>query len=359
MSKDYSNDTDALARDIAEGIAAVSRTPSVDRGLKGGLVTDVQGGTTAGVGDPSAGNISESLVQNPQPGLPRNTGLGLRTRRQARIETRTRVLPAKVMTSAAAGDDEVHVSILGDSTGKSRDSLTGIEKPADPIAEIQNPVASISGTEGMAKMTGMPIASSGENGPQPIDAGRTVEVVVSEQWEVTTTTTTRFRKNKPSVTRVLKKTSLALVNGFACSGGCTPTVDEFFGFTETSDPADGSDWVYNTGNTYAEGRPYLVCELGTTMPSGSLVVYTSLVPYAYGVIPSGGLVPFGGISYSTNLLTGHFYLPLLTPSGFDSYGYYVIIGCPMDSGNWNFGTIDFADPYGGQSRTWTITGPPV
>ena len=235
----FSNDE--LAADIAHGLAGVSRNPFVQRGLKNSIMTDVQGGTTLGVGDPGATNDSDGLVQNPQPGIANDVGSGLRTRRQSRVETRVRTLPATVVAAAEAGDTTVRVRVAAEGVSRSQDAKTGNETVGD--------VSLAEGTEYDASMTGQPIVIEGGNGIQPIEANRTVNVVMSENWEVTTTFTARgMRKNIPVVTRVLKSTSVALVNGFASVGTvCIP-------FSDISPQITISDGV-NTG--YALSEPGL------------------------------------------------------------------------------------------------------
>lgn len=209
-------DPNELARELAAGLAALSRQPSFARGLSRDIIADVQGGTTLGVGDNSAGRISDSLVQNHQPGIARNIGSGLRTRRQARIEVRTRDCPAIVTANAAGGSTTVSVKIVGTGTAKGRDSLTQIETVADPLSNLVDSGTSyedVVGLEMEADTTGTAFVNAGENGLQPPVAGQTIFVTLSEQWEVATVWTTRYRKNLPVVTRVLKSRTASVTNG--------------------------------------------------------------------------------------------------------------------------------------------------
>lgn len=344
--------TEELAKDFADGLAAIARQPSVDRGLQDATIADVQGGTTLGVGDPAAGHVSAYLVQNAQPGQPTNVGSGLLTRRQSRIRNHTRVLAAKVVTAAGAGDTEVEVVIVGADPVKGQDDYTGIQVVANASGGLDDSVDSIIGKRMMAKMTGQPIVTAGSTGIQPLTAGMTVAVTLTEQYEDTTTWTRRNRKNLPVVTSVKQCDSACLVNGLACTGTiCNPVIDEFFGFPETPDPVDGQDWTYNTGNQFEVGRPWVVVEMGNVNPSGALTL-ADVIVYDSGVIPVGGLVPFSGIPYSVPLSNNRFYDPLAKPDGYLTYGYYVIVGCVDD-----YGFISFSGPQGdpSQERSWTLT----
>lgn len=349
--------TEELANDFADGLSAIARQPSTDRGIQDQTIADVQGGTTMGVGDPAASHVSDYLVQNPQMGEPRDTGSGLRTRRQTRIRTDTRVLAAKVVESAVAGATEVEVIIVGATPVKGTDAVTGMDIVADASGGLQDSVADMIGKQMAAKVTGQPIVAAGATGIQPIDAGTTVSVAVNTQYEDTTTWTKRGRKNLPVVVSVKKCETACLVNGLACAGTvCVPVNDEFHGFVETADPLDGQDWTYSAGNVYEVGRPWIVIQLGNLYPSGALVLGVDVFAYDSGTIPVGGLVPFAGIPYSVPLGSGEFYDPISKPPGYMAYGYYVIIGCTNDDGN-NYGTLTFGGPQGDptQDRTWTLT----
>lgn len=216
LGRVYSDDPNDLAREIAAGLSALSRQPSFSRGLARDVLADVQGGTTLGVGDPGATNISGGLVQNPQTGLPTNVGSGLRTRRQSRIEVRTRDCPAIVTATATGGSTTVSVKIVGTGTVKGRDSLTQIETVADPLSNLVDSGTSyedVVGLEMEADTTGTAFVNAGENGLQPPVAGQTIFVTLSEQWEVSTVWTTRYRKNLPNVVRVLKSMTCSVTNG--------------------------------------------------------------------------------------------------------------------------------------------------
>lgn len=216
LGRAYGNDPNELAREIADGLSALSRQPSFTRGLSRDTIADIQGGTTLGVGDPSAGNISDVLVQNPQPGIARDIGSGLRTRRQSRIEVRTRDCPAIVTVAASGGDTEVSVKIVGTGTVKATDSITGIEVVGDPLANLVESGTShedVTGLEMTASTTGTAFVNVGDNGLQPPVAGQTIFVTLSEQWEVATVWTNRYRKNIPVVTRVLKSRTATITNG--------------------------------------------------------------------------------------------------------------------------------------------------
>ena len=216
LGRVYSDDPNDLAREIAAGLSALSRQPSFSRGLARDVLADVQGGTTLGVGDPGATNISGGPVQNPQTGLPTNVGSGLRTRRQSRIEVRTRDCPAIVTATATGGSTTVSVKIVGTGTTKGRDSLTQIETVADPLSNLVDSGTSyedVVGLEMEADTTGTAFVNAGENGLQPPVAGQTIFVTLSEQWEVSTVWTTRYRKNLPNVVRVLKSMTCSVTNG--------------------------------------------------------------------------------------------------------------------------------------------------
>ena len=216
-SKVYSDPND-LAREIAAGLAALSRQPSFSRGLAHDTIADVQGGTTLGVGDPSAAHISDVLVQNPQPGIPNNVGSGLRTRRQSRIETRVREVPAIVTVDAAGGDTTLQVRIVAYGVTKATDSVTGIQVVGDPLANLSESgmdFNEVTGEDMTVTVTGTPFVTAGDEGLQPPVAGQTIFVTLAEQWEVTTTWTRRFRKNMPVVTRVLKQRTGTTKNGLS------------------------------------------------------------------------------------------------------------------------------------------------
>lgn len=210
------NSVNDLAREIASGLSALSRQPSFTRGLARDTIADVQGGTSLGVGDPSASNISDVLVQNPQPGIPRNVGSGLRTRRQSRIEVRNRDCPAIVTVDGAGGDTTVAVKIVAVGVTKSTDAQTGIEVVGDSLSNLVasgTDSVSVVGEEFEASVTGTAFVAAGDNGIQPPVAGQTIFVTLSEQWEVVTTWTNRYRKNLPVVTRVLKERTATITNG--------------------------------------------------------------------------------------------------------------------------------------------------
>lgn len=342
---------DELAADISHGLSAVSRNPSTERGLKNDIMTDVQGGTTLGVGDPGATNISDTLVQNPQPGIATDVGSGLKTRRQARIETRTRTLPATVVTAAEAGDTTVRVRVSAEGVSKSTDTLTGTET----VGEIDM----TQGTEYDAAMTGQPIVIAGGNGIQPIEAGRTVNVVMSENWEVTTTFMTRDRKNIPTVTRVLKSTSVALVNGFANNGAICVVYQSFpddLLFTNLNYP-DGNDWVFTDvfDSSYA-GRPWGAFVIGTDTPSGTLdMSVTPALYYDYGVVGPAGEVSFTGIPWSYAFSNNRFSEVNGDPMA-TVYQFFFAIGCnqgqSVDFGNAGI-SYSWTDP--SLHTSWTIT----
>lgn len=215
LGRTYS-DPNQLAREVADGLSSLARQPSFTRGLSGGVIADVQGGTTLGVGDPSAARISDVLVQNPQPGIPRNIGLGLRTRRQARVETLVRQLPAIVTENASAGDSVVQVKVVGTGVTKSTDAVTGIQIVGDTLGLLASSGMShedVVGEEFEASVSGDQFVTPGNTGLQPPVAGQTIFVTLSEQWEVSTVWTTRFRKNKPTVVRVLKNRTVTVTNG--------------------------------------------------------------------------------------------------------------------------------------------------
>lgn len=210
------NAVNDLAREICSGLAALSRQPSFVRGLKNGVISDVQGGTTLGVGDPSAANISGGLVQNAQPGLPRNSGAGMLMRRQARIELRTRDVPAMVVTNAVYTDETIRVKLVATTPFKGTDSATMIEVVGDPLGNMADAGMApddLTGVEIDAKVTGEMFSPSGDAGIQPPVAGQTIFVTLVEQWEIVTTLSRRYRKNVPTVTRVLKERTATVTNG--------------------------------------------------------------------------------------------------------------------------------------------------
>jgi hypothetical protein len=198
-------DPNELAREMAYGLAALSRQPSFVRGLSRDTIADIQGGTTLGVGDNSAANLSDVLVQNPQPGIPRDIGSGLRTRRQARIESKVRTVPCIVTANASAGSSTVQVKIVANGVTKSQDAATGIQTVGDPLSDL--------GEEVTASTSGSPFVTPGDAGIQPPVIGQTLYIELAEQWESTTSWTKRFRKNHPVVVKVLKSRSFVITNG--------------------------------------------------------------------------------------------------------------------------------------------------
>jgi len=348
-SKDY-KDVDELAKDFSDGLASIARQPGIERGLNDNTIADVQGGTSLGVGDPSAGHISDYLVQNPQPGVANNVGSGLQTRRQTRIETDTKTLPAIVMVDAVAGDTTVRVKVAGDGVTKATDGTTGIE--------VVGNLTVGDGTEYDASITGQPIVNDGETGIQPIAAGRTVNIVLAKQYEVTSTNTKRFRKNVPVVQRVLKSCTACLVNGFACKGVlCVPFLQEAsqFVFTDQFYP-DGSDWVVDgpgLGNTSAAGRPWAVFEIGTSVVDGVLDRNLGQITYYdYGVVDGSGNITFTGIPWSVPSSANHYSEVFLDPNA-QIYFYFLVIGC-ANGQSVTFGDVSISASYSSQSGSWTV-----
>lgn len=209
-------DPNELAREIAYGLSQLSRQPSFVRGLSRDTIADIQGGTTLGVGDTSAANLSDVLVQNPQPGIPRNIGSGLRTRRQARIESRVRDVPCMVTANASAGDSTVEIKIVANVPFKSSDANTKIQTVGDPLQEFADAGMEpndLTGEELTAAVTGSPFVTPGDAGIQPPVIGQTLYVTLAEQWQVETTWTKRYRKNLPVVVRILKSRTATITNG--------------------------------------------------------------------------------------------------------------------------------------------------
>ena len=346
QTKVYAN-TQELADDFIRGLTGLANQPSLERGLRNRIITDIQGGTTLGVGDTGATNDSDGLVQNPQPGIPMDVGSGLRTRRQARVESRTRTLPATVVTAAQAGDTTVRVRIASTGTTKGQDSLTKIETVGNlDMAE---------GVEYDAAMTGQPIVIEGGNGIQPIEAGRTVQVVLTENYEVTTTHTVRQRKNIPVVTRVLKSSSAALVNGFACKGTvCVPQFDFAPNFTLIPpDIGSGADWEMTTVFDTDVGKAWGVLILPADYPSGTIDM-NSYGYYSYGVVPSGGVLPFTGITQAYADANSQWTVLNAAESNIP-YIFALMVGCNQGQVV-DFGTItQVGDQPGFPAREWTIT----
>lgn len=338
---------DELAADVAAGLSAVAGSQSVSRGLKDDIITDVQGGTTLGVGDTGATNDSDGLVQNQQPGIPMDVGSGLRTRRQARVESRTRTLPATVVVAAEAGDTTVRVRIASTGVTKGQDSLTQIETVGD--------LDMAQGVEYDAAMTGQPIVIEGGNGIQPIEAGRTVQVVLTENYEVVATHTVRQRKNIPVVTRVLKSTSAALVNGFACKGTvCVPQFDFAPNFTLIPpDIGSGADWEMTTVFDTDVGKAWGVLILPADYPSGTIDM-NSYGYYSYGVVPSGGVLPFTGITQAYADANSQWTILNAAESNIP-YIFALMVGCNQGQVV-DFGTItQVGDQPGFPAREWVIT----
>lgn len=356
---------DELAADIAHGFSGIARNPSTQRGLKSGIITDVQGGTTLGVGDPGATNDSDGLVQNPQPGIATDVGSGLRTRRQARVETRTRTLPATVVTAAEAGDTTVRVRVAAEGVSKSQDALTQNETVGS--------VDMAAGTEYDAAMTGQPIVIEGGNGVQPIEEGRTVNVIMSENWEVITTFTSRgMRKNIPVVTRVLKSTSVALVNGFASVGTvCIPFsqispqitisdgVNTGYALSEPGLYPFNLDWTILAGELllpeYA-GKPWGIAVVSADDSSGAIDM-SSLGYYTYGVVPVDGEITF---SVTMAYATANSKWAFTHTGGTVPYMYVLLIGCNQGQAV-DYGTVTYVPADGGSGfnvlpeNQWTIT----
>jgi hypothetical protein len=355
--KVYSS-TEELKKDFAEGLAAIARQPSVDRGLENQTIADVQGGTTLGVGDTAATQVSDVLVQNPQPGLPKNVGSGLLTRRQSRIRSDTRVLAAKVLADAGPGDTEVSVMIVGATPVKGRDDQTGIQVVADASGGLQDSVGTIEGKQMMAKMTGQPIVTAGSTGIQPLTAGQTVHVAVTTQHEDTTTWTTRSRKNKPTVVSVQKVETAALVNGLACAGSGICVIlleapaDETF--SDQNYP-DGSDWVFvSPFDAQHAGQPWAVFVLGPE-PSGTLDRNNGDYSYYdFGVVGPAGEVTFTGIPWSVVFGTNQFSEVNGDPMA-QVWKYFLVKGCAVGQ-SVNFGSVSLNYSWSDPSihRNWNL-----
>jgi hypothetical protein len=206
-------DTNALAREMASAISALARQPSFARGIARNEIADVQGGTTLGVGDPSAGHPSSYLVQNPQTGLPPSVGGGLYARRQTRIEIKTHYLPAMVMSDVAAGATSFTARVKGDEPKKSTDPVTGVEIVGDALSGMTASPGSFVGNQYTVSTSGLPFAASG-TGLVPPNAGDTIQITLAQQWEVATTWTKRNKKWVPVTTRVLKSETAHVANGF-------------------------------------------------------------------------------------------------------------------------------------------------
>lgn len=356
--KVYSS-TEELAKDVADGMSAIARQPLNDRGLENKTIADVQGGTTLGVGDPSASHISDYLVQNSQPGNPKDVGSGLLTRRQSRIRINTRVLAAKVLETAEAGATEVSVMIVGATPVKGTDAATGIEIVANASGGLQDSVVDITGKQMMALMTGQPIVAAGANGIQPITAGKTVQVALTEQYEDTTTWTRRNKKNKPVVTSVLKSETAALVNGLAVSGSgpfCEIIVEAPADntFTDANYP-DGDDWVFTSQfDAQHAGQPWAVFVLG---PQASGTLDRNAGDFSYydaGVVGPAGEVSFTGIPWSY-AFANNFYTQVVTDPAAQVYLYVLIKGC-ADGQSVNFGSVsmNYAWIDASVKRTWNL-----
>lgn len=333
---------DALARDIAEGLSGIARQPEIARRLTQTTLADVQGGTSLGVGDAAATHGSEYLVQNPQPGQTPDVGQGLASRRQSRIRATTRTLPAKVKTAAVAGDTEVEVVIVGNTPVQDVDASTTAEVVGSITGAMQQDVADISGLTIMAKVTGQPIVTAGSTGVQPIEAGRSVQVVVNEQWEDSTSWTKRGRKNLPLVTPVLKCRTACLVNGLACaSPGCFPAEASSNFFAEGgSSPAD--DWVPASTTDWTPNRPWCVVEMSIDTADGTLDRdLAEFSYYDYGLVDGSGVINFAGVSYSVPLGSGQYYIYL--GLGTQCYGWYLLVGCAVGQ-EVNFGGISLGAP---------------
>lgn len=343
-----------LAKDVSDGLASISRQPSIERGVNRDVIADVQGGVNLGVGDPSATHVSDYLVQNQQPGIPPDVGSGLRVRCQTRIRTTTRVLAAKVVADANPGDEEVEVVIVGSEPVKTTDPVTGIEIVDNASGQLEEPVDDMIGKRMMVRMTGQPIVTDGSEGIQPITAGRTVSVALNEQFEDTTSWTKRGRKNIPVITSVRKCETGCLVNGLACVGTvCNPADVAYHYFTQDS----GTDWVYNNDglDPSYEGRPWCVIELiqdgsiGTTIDRAN----GDFAYYDYGIVDPGGTITFTGVPYSyaaglnqfweDNSGIGQAFVP--------PYFWVVLIGCAQGQ-SVNFGQVaPTAIPGGGWPET--------
>lgn len=212
----YANPND-LAREVSAALSSIARQPSFVRGLEKGVVADVQGGTTLGVGDPSATYLSSYLVQNPQTGLPSKVGT-LQTRRQSRVEMLTRECPGIVTVGASAGDRTLHVRVTATGPYKTTDQTTGVEVAGDPLANLAasgTNADNVTGKDYVATVTGQDFVTPGHEGWQPPTVGQTVPVTISQQWEVTTTWTLRTRTWVPVVTRKLVSDTATVKNGMA------------------------------------------------------------------------------------------------------------------------------------------------
>jgi len=121
-----------------------------------------------------------------------------------------------VTEDAAGGDTTIEVKIVAVGVTKSTDAQTGIEVVGDSLSNLVasgTDAASVVGEAFTASVTGTAFVTAGDNGIQPPVAGQTIFVTLSEQWEVVTTWTNRYRKNLPVVTRVLKSRTASVTNG--------------------------------------------------------------------------------------------------------------------------------------------------
>jgi hypothetical protein len=212
--KSYQSNDD-LARDVAQALSSLARLPSQNRALDRTVITDPQGGTTLGVGDPSATHLSSSLVSKPQTGLPTKVGGGLETRLISRVEMRTRTTPARVTSNASAGDTTIPVVVAGIEPHQASDNVT-------PSKVVDDPFPPASGQTYSATVTGRPLSSVALGTTPPV-AGQIIPVTVSEQWRTDTVATKRGNKWHMNVVRSEKANSAVTCTGWRSSSD--PTVE--------------------------------------------------------------------------------------------------------------------------------------
>lgn len=214
-------DLNELANAFAVALSAVARQPTFNRGLHDNVIADASGGTTLGVGDNSASRVSTSL-QPPQRGFLIKHG-AISTRRQARVEADVKTLPAKVLSATGAGADvELSVAYVGDRPVIDTDQTTNQNKPGNinqTLTQTAEQLQDDGTTIGNATVPGTAFVNNEDedaHGPKIPEAGQTINVTVSKQYEKSTIWHQRGNRSWPSVKSTLVSQSAIGTNGLCC-----------------------------------------------------------------------------------------------------------------------------------------------
>lgn len=223
-STSYGNDAvDRLARDLAAVVTLRTSLPSYRRGLTGGVLAGVQGGTTLDVGDPAAGRTSVSL-QLPQRGYYSQQG-GVSTRMQGRAEIDRRTLPGVVVSSVNSTDTIVLTVFVpsGQTPTLGIDPSTGQNTATTPAFDG---LIAVSNAAKTGSLTAAQLAQTVEitvprpaavDGHQPVyNAGEVIDVTSATQYDVRTHWVNQDGRRMPIISRREASASYALASPPPC-----------------------------------------------------------------------------------------------------------------------------------------------